>query len=179
MDIFRSTVSTVLEFLFTLMSDGLGYSGLNTARSMLSTMIELDIGTPVGKHPLVMRFLKGVFLSTPVQSTRGEIYDVKCILDMLRKLSPVRRLTLQQLSVKLVMLLALVTAQRGQTLWFLDIDHMDISESCQKVTFHLKEHVKQSRPLHRFNQVSVKAYPPDRRLCVGPVYWKDRAPQGK
>ena len=54
-----------LEFLHHQYENGLPYSGINTARSALSTVIFLPDGSSFGNHPLVSRFLKGVFESRP------------------------------------------------------------------------------------------------------------------
>ncbi len=62
------------------------------------------------------------------------------------------------------MLVALVTAQRGQSLHMLDIKFMtDFDDSFE---FVLPEHVKQSRPGHQPPSIMLKAYPADKSLCV-------------
>ena len=59
-------VADVIQFLATLFEKDLSYSSLNTARSALSTVITVD-GMSIRSHPLVVRFLKGVFnLRSPV-----------------------------------------------------------------------------------------------------------------
>ena len=65
MDPLHPPVTDVLEFLQELYARGLGYSCLNTARSALSSFIVLDGNVTVGNHPLVQRFLKGVFQTRP------------------------------------------------------------------------------------------------------------------
>lgn len=57
-------VKDALEFLQGLYDRGLGYSCLNTARSALSSFTVLDGNVTLGNHPLVQRFLKGVFQTT-------------------------------------------------------------------------------------------------------------------
>ena len=60
LDLLHPSVADVIQFLTTLFETNLSYSSLNTARSALSTFITVD-GIPIGSHPLVVRFLKGVF----------------------------------------------------------------------------------------------------------------------
>ncbi|KAK3727522.1 hypothetical protein QZH41_009982 [Actinostola sp. cb2023] len=57
--------SAVLDFLQGLYDSGLGYSCINTARSALSTLIVLDNNVTIGTHPLVQRFVRGVFQARP------------------------------------------------------------------------------------------------------------------
>ncbi|KAL9964357.1 hypothetical protein ACROYT_G027988 [Oculina patagonica] len=58
----RSAV-LVLDFLTMLHENGLSYSSVNTARSMLSSILQLDINSsiPVGQLPIVKRFMKGIY----------------------------------------------------------------------------------------------------------------------
>ena len=59
-DKFETNMSNVLSFLTELYQTGSGYSCLNTARSALSSFLQLDNGLTIGTHPLIRRFLKGV-----------------------------------------------------------------------------------------------------------------------
>ena len=64
-DPLHPSVRSVLSFLHRLFKKGLSYSALNTARSAVSnidiTVRDVQDRTPVGKHFLVCRYLKGVF----------------------------------------------------------------------------------------------------------------------
>ena len=79
----------VVEFLTELFTSGLGYSALNTARSALSTMVSCS-GVAVGKHPLIIRFLKGVFQLRPALPRNNVVWDTDTVLQYLKTLSPVR-----------------------------------------------------------------------------------------
>lgn len=54
-------ISNVLDFLASLMTEGCGYSAINTD---LPGFIIVD-NLPVCQHPLVKRFLRGVFNIKP------------------------------------------------------------------------------------------------------------------
>ena len=54
-----------LYFLTELFDKRQGYSGLNTARCALSSVIQLDGNKTVGSYPLVNRFLEAVFNPRP------------------------------------------------------------------------------------------------------------------
>ena len=62
------------------------------------------------------------------------------------------------------MLIALVSAQRGQSINILDIQCM--REASTQFEFLLSEHIKQSRPGYKVPSVVLKAYPDDPSLCV-------------
>lgn len=158
------SVIDVLKFLSSLRSSGLNYSGLNTVRSALSTLIQVD-GVGVGKHPWVIRFLKGTYNLKPPTPRYAEVWDVNIVLNLLKTMSPVRGLTLKDLTLKLVMLLSIVTAQRGQVFHLLDLEHMQQGKA--SYTFTFPEPLKTSKPNAKTKAIlRLKAYAPDRRLCI-------------
>ena len=162
----ETKVEVVIEFLSYLFHDkNLGFSALNTARSALSSYLILGDGTQtIGTHPLISKFMKGVFNTRPSVPRYTEIWDVKIVLTYLRRLSPANSLTLKQLTFKLVVLMALTSAQRVQTLQKLRLDNARIRENC--AVFYVNEPIKQSRPGSTGTKLNFPAYPPDRRLCT-------------
>lgn len=124
------SVMSVLDFLTLLYQQGLTYSAINTARSALSSYITLENGTSVGQHPLVLGLMKGIFQEEPLRPKYTEMWDVSIVLSPLQSLSPVDKLPL-----KLVVLILLVSGQRGHTVQLLIIDHMVPLNNCY--TFRL------------------------------------------
>ncbi|CAG2254245.1 unnamed protein product [Mytilus edulis] len=158
------SINIVLDYLTILFENGLGYSSINTARSALSALGLVIDNVLVGAHPLVVRFMKGVYNLRPTKSKNICVWDVSLVLNYLRKLSPVNMLTLQEVTLKLVMLIALTNATRVQTLKFLSVDCME--KLRDEFVFHLDVLLKQSRPGYKNPDVKLRAFPPDRRLCV-------------
>ncbi|XP_068737579.1 uncharacterized protein [Montipora capricornis] len=80
-------------------------------------------------------------------------------------LSPVASLSWKNLSLKLVMLLSLVTAQGGQTLHLLDISLMSTYDS--SIVFTFSKPLKQSNPRTQEKPLVLnEAYTHDESLCV-------------
>ena len=73
---FDANVENGIDFLATLFTSGLGYSAINTARSALSSVLILPNNITFGAHPLVARFLKGVFELKPSLPRYSSIWDV-------------------------------------------------------------------------------------------------------
>ena len=159
---YSPTVTDVLEFLYTQIH--LSYASLNTARSALSYIISFD-KVPAGQHPLVRRFLKGVFERKPPLNRHFDICDVKTVLDFLKTFSRNRCLCLKDLTLKLTMLLALVTIQRKQTLVRLKIAEPCMFKSDSQFVFHLDSHIKPSRPNYTVPPVIVPKYSVDADVC--------------
>ena len=112
-DHIQPTIAEVLDFLTTLFEQGLTYSAINTARSALSSYIVLENGQSADQHPLVSRLMKGIFQEKPPRSRYSEIWDVSIVLLHLQSFSPLDKLSLRELTLKLVMLILLVSGQRG------------------------------------------------------------------
>ena len=61
------SVCQILDFFTDFFEPGLGYSGINTARSASSAVLTtVSWTTEVGKHPLIRRFVKAVYQIKPV-----------------------------------------------------------------------------------------------------------------
>ena len=158
------SIDSVLDFLAELYDQGLKYSAINSARSALSAVGIIIDGIAVGSHPLVIRFLRGVYnLRMPV-SRYCEVWDVNKVLDYLRTLSPLNALNLKQLTMKLVMLIALTTASRSHSLNLLTIDNM-VKEPSKYVLYYSGP-LKQSRAGYKTQVAELCSYPLDKRLCV-------------
>ena len=160
----QTNSTEVITFLTELFQSGLGYSSLNVARSALASFITLTDGNTIGMHPLINRFLKGVFTQRPPAPRYEYIWDVKLVLDYLRKQSPASSLSLRQLTLKLVTLIALVSAQRSQSIHKLRLDELQFED--KTAVFQIKDLIKQSRPGWTGQIVRLDAFTTDRRICV-------------
>ena len=136
----HSNEEIVLEFLTSLYKTGLGYSGINTARSALSAILWNDNGVTIGKFPTVIRFMKGVFENRPSLPRYKYTWDVNIVLEYLSLLFPHYSIPLDELSHKLVMLLALLSAQRAQTLVCLKLSNLILSND--KCNFVITDNLK-------------------------------------
>ena len=96
--------------------EGLGYSGVNLARSALSAVIIIPGLGPVRDHPLVKRLLRGVFQRTPPMPRYDRVWDVNIMFKFLRQGPEVAELSLKDLSMFMVTLLLILLAERFRTL---------------------------------------------------------------
>ena len=156
-------LSTVLDFLLSLFQKGLGYSSINTARSALSTILFFE-GKAVGEHPIVVRFLKGVFNKRPSLPRYSQIWDVNSVLEKLKDIYPASKLSFKQLTLKVVTLAALITGQRVQTLHMLQLENLNISDD--GYGFIITQNVKTSRPGKHIEPIRFVKFKDDKRLCI-------------
>ena len=165
MDSLQPNVGQALDFLQSLKDQGKGYSTINSARAALSSVIILRSGDSFGNLPLVKKFMRGIYNLAPPQPRYKAIWDPGEVLNFLVKWSPARRIKLLQLSMKVAVLILLVSGQRIQTLRALRVDRMDIGSGSIKFTIKAED-VKQGRPGYSPEPIVLKSFPADKRLCV-------------
>lgn len=146
------------------MESGLSYSAINSARSALSAVGLVQDGFSVGSHPLVIRLMKGAYNIKPPQSRYSETWDPSLVLAYLKTLTPDEELSLKVLTLKLVMLMALILASRCHSLHLLSIENMRKESS--KYILRYSGPLKQSRPGLSIPCVELKDFLPDRRISV-------------
>ena len=86
----------------------------------------LDDGSSVA---FISRVLKGVFKSRAPKPKYTEVRDVQIVLSNLKTSHPLNSLSLTDLYFKFLMLLLLVSDQRGQTIHMLDLNDMIVSDN--------------------------------------------------
>jgi hypothetical protein len=159
----NATVEQGIDFLAHLFEQNLSYSAINTARSALSIILTPTGGPSFQENRLVCRFLKSVFEIKPALLKYKQIWDVEKILIYLRSLTLNPELLLKKLTHKLVMLLALLTGQRCQTIHKLDTRLMQKLRG--KYVFTIGEKLKHTRPGTHQKPIEFMSYA-DKDLCV-------------
>ena len=120
--------------------------------------------TTVGRHPLVQRLIKGVFQTRPSLPRYKSTWDTSQVLNYLKTLPDYQNITLRNLSLKLVMLCALLTGQRCQTLFLMNLDHMTKTTSSYR--FAIDSLVKQSKPGKAQPVLELRKFPGEPKLCA-------------
>ena len=134
------------------------------ARRRLSAFITLEGNFLVGVHPMVERFMKGVFQTRPALPRYQASWDTLVVLSYLKTLHPVEDLNLQQLTYKLVMLCALVTGQRSQSIHLMNLS--TFQKKTDSYVFHIDRLVKQSGPSREQPALVIPKFPSHPSLCV-------------
>ena len=115
------TVNDIGQFLLFLFNSktytGTDYSGnaLNTYRSALSFFLKLDL-PDLGYHPIITRLFSFFYKKRPSFPKYVVTWDVGIVLRFLAGWHPASSLSLRQLTLKTVALMALTCCDRAQTL---------------------------------------------------------------
>ena len=109
-------LSAVLDFLTREFNWGKAYRSINVYRSAISMTHPTIDSLRVGEHPLVCQLMKGIFNKRPPLPRYTQTWKVHQVTNYLEGLGDNSELSLKQLSGKLVVLLALTSAERGSEL---------------------------------------------------------------
>ena len=110
-DWFEPPISSVLNFLAHQYKSISTYGTLNSYRSALSLITNINLGS----NEVVKRFCKGAANIKPSKAEYNFTWNPEPVVAHLESLIPHDQLNLDQISRKLVMLMALATGHRVQT----------------------------------------------------------------
>ena len=106
-------------------------------RSCTSQFHDLDDVHPVGDIPIILSFVKGISELQPSKPKVSTTCSVGKVVDFLQEIGPIEGLSLQDLSLKLAMLLALSSAARVHELIALAKVNVTVKkESVRFLPFH-------------------------------------------
>lgn len=137
---YKISVPLVLKFLTFQYKKGASYGTLNCFRSAIGKIQ----GSNLADDPRIKSFFKGVYRLKPPKAKYDCTWDPKIVLNYLSKLNFNDDLSLDNLSKKLVTLLALVTGHRIQTLSLIDIRNIMINDD--KFEIRISDNIKTSNP---------------------------------
>jgi len=135
------SVDLLLQNLQSLYERNVSYSTINTRRSAVSL---IDCSSNLGTHPLISRFLKGIYKLRPSCPKYRFMWNPDPVINFLSSLEPIDSLSLQDLTYKTIGLLAFATAHRCQTLGSIKIT--DIFISSEQIKILISSPIKTSRP---------------------------------
>ena len=112
-------VTAVLAFLYSMYRNGCLYSGLCAARSALSSSITIKGYLKLSNHPLISRYLKGIYNRNPPLPKYVDIWDLTLLLKYYEQKENNDCLEFKELVKKTVMLFIILETRRKQALFTL------------------------------------------------------------
>lgn len=128
-----------MTFLMEVFNDGAQFSTLNSYRSALN----LILTNKISDDYRIKRFFKGIYRMRPPAPKYTSTWDPNIVIDHLSEWFPNECLNLEKITLKLVTLLALVTAHRAQTLAKIRVPHIRILQT--KIEIDIVDLIKTSR----------------------------------
>ena len=143
-DPLQATPAQVANFLSVEFGANKSYSTPNLYRSAISSTLHVIEENKIGKHPIVSRCMKGIYVRKTPTPRYQSTWDVSKVTSYLSSQGPLQDLTLKPLTLKTVMLCSLVCAQREQTLCLLDLNNKVMVQDAIK--FIISDRHKTARP---------------------------------
>lgn len=140
LDIFSASIPSLMLFLSEQFDRGSSYSTLNTHRSALSLLL----GSNIGSDDSIKRLLKGVFKLRPCLPKYTSTWDPQIVLNEISNWFPNKELSLEKITKKLAILLALCTAHRVQTISLIRTKNINITNDGIKIV--ITDIIKTSAP---------------------------------
>lgn len=138
--IHNDCIPFILSFLTEQFSKGCSYSTLNTHRSALS----LFLNDKIGSDENIRRLLKGAYKIKPNRPKYASTWDPQIVFNYISNWYPNLELSTEKITKKLVILLALSTAHRVQTLSLLKLENVSITRSGVRIA--ITDIIKTSAP---------------------------------
>ena len=115
-------------------------------------------------HPLIKRFVKGVFNVKPPTRSCTLTWDIKKVLNYMNQLPVNEELSMKLLSEKIAMLLLLLGGERINSLTTFSVESTQLTTTeCTFIPFKLLKH---SRPGYVYRLVTYKNCPQNIKLCL-------------
>lgn len=159
-DPFDLSIPKVLRFLSNRYQDGANYGTLNSSRSALAIISAENIRS----NELIKKFIKGSSKTRPSKPRHDSTWDVDPVLRKLEEWFPLESLNLKQLSQKLLLLLALGTAHRLQTLT--SIRNSNIIRSNRGLEIRIPDRIKTTRAGSKQPVLKLPFFKEKPGLCI-------------
>ena len=156
-------VTHVFDFLNAMFEKGHAYSTINSAKCAISTIIHIAPYESLNKHPLINKYMTGIFNLRPPKSRLSFLWDVDILFRYFKQQGDNCLLSDIILTQKLIILLLLLGAQRLSTIKLFSINNMVLNDL--PVTFIPTEVLKYSRKGKTLDKFEYRAYE-DKTLCV-------------
>ena len=135
------SVNLICEFLLFKFNNGSSTSYVNSMRSAIGffSLNCFDLENDI----FMKRLFKYFYLKRPIKPKYNTFWPVSQLLNFLRKWHPIESLTMKQLTLKTVALLALTSSDRGQTIHLTKINNMTWDGGELKIV--IKDRLKTTR----------------------------------
>ena len=153
-DVKHASVSDVINFLTMLFESNNSYSAIKTAKAAVSQTVCLPPFSSIGDHPLIIKFMKGVFNLRPPKTKSGFIWDVSKLFNFFKSKADNDNLNFYDLSCKTLCILLLLCGGRVNTAYNFRVDEILINDI--GITITPSNVLKHSAPNRRVTYLDIR-----------------------
>ena len=134
----------MLSFLDGMYTKGCLYSDLCGATSVLSSVVCIKGFSKLSDHPMISRYLKGIFNRHPPLLKYKQIWDINEVLEYYANLPDNKELEFKYIAKKLFTLFLILGARRKQALFTINIENITFTDN--KVVLLPNKTLKHTNP---------------------------------
>ena len=157
-------VKNVLDFFHGMYKRGCRYSGICAARSALSSAVTIPGYKRMSNHPLISRYVRGIYNKHPPLPKCVIIWDMNKLLTYYDNMGSNSELTFKQLCRKIAVLLMLLGARRKQALLAIDIGNVIVQTD--KANLLPNKTLKHKTPKHPLKPFVYHSFSENENLCI-------------
>ena len=159
-----TNIDSVLRFLHAMYNDGCLYSGLCATPSALTSVVTINGFVKLSDHPLLVRYLKGIFNRHPPLPRYMHIWDINLVLTYYNRIDHNEDLEFEYLVKKIVMLFIILRARGKHALSTIYVENIVFKDD--KVILLPNKTVKHSKPTRPLQPLIYNAYRENIKLCL-------------
>ena len=160
LDPFKGSVPDIIRFLTDIFNSGLSYNSVNCHRSAIS----LIVGPEIAEDSRIKRFFKGVAKKRPSKPKYDTTWDPKIVLDLFKSWNRNDELSMKDLSIKLITLLALITGHKMQSFSLIKIENIEHPNDL--IEIKIPDRIKTSGNGKNQPTLILPYYKEENKLCV-------------
>ena len=142
---------------------GHAYSTINSAKCAIATIVYIAPYNSLNKHPLINKYMTGVFNLRPPKSKLSFVWDVDILLRYFEQQGDNNSLSDKLMTQKILILLLLLGARSISTVKLFSVSNMVLNDL--SVTFILTEVLKHSRKGKPLKKFEYRSYT-EKKLCI-------------
>ena len=152
-----------MDFLSGMFDKGHAYSTINSTKCAIATIVHIPPYNSLNKHPLINKYMTGVFNLRPPKPKLSFVWDVNILFRYFEQQGDNDSLSDKLLTQKLLILLLLLGAHRSSTVKLFSVSNMVLNDL--SVTFIPTEVLKHSRKGKPQDKFEYRSYT-DKKLCI-------------
>ena len=156
-------VHHVLHFLSEMVDKRHAHSSINSAKCAIATIAHIPFYNSLNKHPLINKYMTGVFNLRPPKPKLSFVWDVDILFTYFEQQGDYNSLSDKLLTQKLLILFLLLGAHRISTAKLFTVSNMVLNDlSVTFIPTEVLKHSRKGKPLDKFEYRSYT----DKKLCI-------------
>ena len=157
---FRASIRDILIFLTNIFNEGAAASSMGCYRAAIGLLV----GPEISQDERIRRFFKGLLKIRPMKPKYNTTWDPKIVLNYITSLGKNEDLSMKDLTLKLISLLALTTGHRMQTFFLIRIENIELNVN--RIEIKIPDRIKTSGCNRKQPSLVLSYFKKNVKICV-------------